>query len=205
MGYRPFESLKELLQNSQQHNTHNTASDNEVDLFKKAMADVKEIKEFQEIPYKKPRKRVVGGKPTKEMEDIYKILYDIVKGKRAIPLHLTQEYIEWTDPELSREIVMILHSGQLSVQDYIDLHGYSLEEAKIELREFLKTSILKGYRCVKIIHGRGLRSKEGPKLKKSVMRWLEGEFRGWAMAYVTARACDGGTGAIYVLLKDKVN
>lgn len=205
MGYRPFESLKELLQNSNQHNIHNTPSDNEIDLFKKAMADVKEIKEFQEIPYKKPRRRVIEEKPHKEIEDVYKILYEIVNGKRAIPLHLTQEYIEWTDAGLSREIAMILHSGKLSVQDYIDLHGCSLEEAKIELREFLKTSILKGYSCVKIIHGRGLRSKEGPKLKKSVMRWLEGEFRGWAMAYVTARACDGGTGAIYVLLKDKVN
>jgi DNA-nicking Smr family endonuclease len=67
----------------------------------------------------------------------------------------------------------------------------------------LKDSFRKGLRCVKIIHGRGLRSPLGPVLKTAVIKWLSGRYRKSIIAYVTARQCDGGLGALYVLLRKK--
>jgi DNA-nicking Smr family endonuclease len=57
--------------------------------------------------------------------------------------------------------------------------------------------------CIKIIHGRGLRSVKGARLKHVVVQRLSGHFRRDIIAYVTARQCDGGLGALYVLLRKK--
>ncbi len=203
MGYRPFEALSDLLKGIPHRHSGEDVREDGDDLFRRAMADVREIKEFRKIPYRRPRRPPVRRQGRDEIEEVSQILSEIVAGTRPIPLHLTQEYIEWTDRDLTGEITKMLHQGRLSVQDYLDLHGYSIEEARIMLRDFLRRSILKGHRCVKIIHGRGLRSKEGPKMKKAVTGWLEKDYRGWIMAYVTARAEDGGTGAVYVLLRKR--
>ncbi|MBF0554323.1 MAG: Smr/MutS family protein [Nitrospirae bacterium] len=86
------------------------------------------------------------------------------------------------------------------MQDYLDLHGYTLEEAEIMAGEFIRDSVRRRLRCVKIIHGRGLRSPSGPVIKDALMRWLTGR-RKYVKAFATARGCDGGLGAVYVLLK----
>jgi DNA-nicking Smr family endonuclease len=54
---------------------------------------------------------------------------------------------------------------------------------------------------VKIIHGRGLRSPRGPVLKEKLIKRLSGKYRKHVVAFVTARQCDGGLGALYILLK----
>jgi DNA-nicking Smr family endonuclease len=59
-----------------------------------------------------------------------------------------------------------------------------------------------GSRCLMIIHGRGLKSHEGPVLKNCVVNWLSsGILSSYVLAFCSARPCDGGTGAVYVLLK----
>ena len=65
---------------------------------------------------------------------------------------------------------------------------------------FFTDAIKKGHRCVKIIHGRGLRSRAGPVVKHAVIKLLSSRYRKKIIAYVTARQCDGGLGALYVLL-----
>ncbi|MFZ6006914.1 MAG: Smr/MutS family protein, partial [Nitrospirota bacterium] len=122
-------------------------------------------------------------------------------GKKPIALSDTQEYVEWINPDYSAEIVRKLHEGRFSVQDFLDLHGFTVEEAEAETERFLKNSLKKGFRCVKIIHGRGLRSPKGPVLKEVIAQWLSSRYRKHVMAFVTARQCDGGLGAIYVMLK----
>jgi DNA-nicking Smr family endonuclease len=76
-----------------------------------------------------------------------------------------------------------------------------VDEAEQELEKYIKESIRKGYRCIKIIHGRGLRSPKGPILKEAVISWLTGRYRKNVIAFVTARQCDGGLGALYILLR----
>ena len=92
-----------------------------------------------------------------------------------------------------------LRRGQYRVQAEIDLHGLTVAEAKQALREFLSEALDRRLRCVRIIHGKGLRSgHRGPVLKgvvSSVLRRV-----GAVVAYVSARQVDGGTGAVYVLL-----
>ena len=122
-----------------------------------------------------------------------------------LPIHLpdTQEYVEWIDPAFRDDIILSLHEGRFSVQAYIDLHGFIVPEAEEELDDYITHSQKKGFCCVKIIHGLGLRSVKGARLKGAVVKRLSGHFRKDIIAYVTARQCDGGLGALYVLLRKK--
>jgi len=71
-------------------------------------------------------------------------------------------------------------------------------------RRFLKEALSSGKRAVLIVHGRGLSSPEEPVLKTKVKEWLtSGRWRKWVMAFTSARACDGATGATYVLLRQR--
>ena len=96
-------------------------------------------------------------------------------------------------------MVRKLRRGDYRVQGEIDLHGLTVAEAKQALREFLAQALLRQWRCVRIIHGKGLRSgRRGPVLKSMVGAMLRKV--GPVLAYVSARQVDGGTGAVYVLL-----
>jgi DNA-nicking Smr family endonuclease len=171
-------------------------------VFNEAMMGVQEIKEFRDIPVKqKKTSSACTYEHTSSDQEALKSLEELVKGRGAINLPDTQEYIEWINQDYRENIVKKLHKGQYSVQDCLDLHGIIIEDAEREVKSFLKDSIKKGYRCVKIIHGRGRRSVKGPVLKKALAAWLLGRYRKKIIAFVTARQCDGGLGALYVLLR----
>ena len=92
-----------------------------------------------------------------------------------------------------------LRRGEYRVQGELDLHGLTVPQAKQVLREFLTEALARDWRCVRIVHGKGLRSgHRGPVLKGLVAALLRR--LGPVLAFVSARAVDGGTGAIYVLL-----
>ncbi|MGE5237898.1 MAG: Smr/MutS family protein [Chloroflexota bacterium] len=171
------------------------------ELFQEAMADVREIREFREIPFDvRPR---IPVRAAKTEDDGLTALTDIVSGRRRVNICDTGEYIEWRRPRTRKDVTERLHRGQFSVQDFIDLHGMCLTEAEEALDAFFKGAVSKGYSCVKVIHGRGLRSPRGPVLKEAVQNWLQGAFRKWVLAYATAKDCDGGLGATYVILKPR--
>jgi len=206
-SHRPFEGLKGLLKDEHTASVKEHApckdtkgTDNDGELFREAMSGVREIKAYRELPCRPPQRHAIKDQYDPERE-AKNILNDIIFGKRAIPLQDTTEYVEWVNPSYRKELPRLLHEGRFSVQDFIDLHGYGVDEANDALGLFLKESMTNRKNCVKIIHGRGLRSREGPVLKSAVTRWLRKEFRKHVIAYVTARACDGGLGAIYVLLR----
>ncbi len=116
----------------------------------------------------------------------------------------TDEYLEWRSPFLDSLTFEKLKRGEFSVKAVLNLRGLFLEEAKIAFEEFMKEALLYGYNCVLIIHGRGLASREKPVLKQAVKTWLtKGTYRRYVLGFVTARPCDGGAGAIYVLLSSK--
>ena len=169
-------------------------------LFREAMKEVQEIKEFRELPVRgskttaQPGKRRIADEPLRELEEI-------IQGKKAVRLSDTQEYVEWVNPHYHKEIIRELHEGRFAVQDYIDLHGCVLGEAETVLLDFMTEARRKRFRCVKIIHGRGLRSPGGPVLKKAVIDWLTTRYRKYVIGFSTARPNDGGLGALYVLLK----
>jgi DNA-nicking Smr family endonuclease len=102
-------------------------------------------------------------------------------------------------PEVQPTVLRRLRRGEYRVQREIDLHGLTVAEAKQALRQFLIHALEEQVRCVRIIHGKGLRSgHRGPVLKSTVGAVLHRT--GAVLAYVSARPVDGGTGAVYVLL-----
>ncbi len=105
-------------------------------------------------------------------------------------------------PGLSRQILRRLRRGEWLIQAELDLHGLTKAEAKIELAEFLHECKHQRLRCVRVIHGKGLRSpNREPVLKLHVRHWLTQ--RDEILAFVTARPVDGGGGATVVLLKGR--
>jgi DNA-nicking Smr family endonuclease len=98
------------------------------------------------------------------------------------------------------QVMRRLRRGLYPVEDELDLHGLSQAEARYRLTEFIEISRDAGRRCVRIIHGKGYRSgARGPVLKTAVNLWLRHHLD--VMAFASARAIDGGTGALYVLLR----
>lgn len=206
-AYQPFKDLKKVLERTRESipaqpvalKKSEPLSDEE--LFRNAMKEVREIKEFRELPV--TQKTIVPRyKCTSSDYEALKNLEEIVSGQRPFNLPDTQEYVEWVNEEYHSEVVRKLHKGQFAIQDFLDLHGLIVEEAEEEVDRFLRNALKRGLRCVKIIHGRGLRSPQGrPVLKESLLRWLLGRYKKNIIAFVTARQCDGGLGALYILLR----
>jgi DNA-nicking Smr family endonuclease len=93
-----------------------------------------------------------------------------------------------------------LRRGVWSIQQHLDLHGLTVEEARPATSQFLKFCVHHGLRCVRIVHGKGLGSRNGePVLKKKVAGWLAQ--RDEVLAYCQAPLSEGGSGAVLVLLR----
>jgi DNA-nicking Smr family endonuclease len=98
------------------------------------------------------------------------------------------------------QVMRRLRRGFYPIDDELDLHGLSQMAARGRLAEFIARSRDRGCRCVRIIHGKGNRSgARGPVLKTAVNLWLRRLPD--VMAFASARAMDGGAGAVYVLLR----
>jgi DNA-nicking Smr family endonuclease len=101
---------------------------------------------------------------------------------------------------LGRDVLVKLRRGHWVVQGEIDLHGMTRSDAHDELADFLDAARASGWRCVRVIHGKGLSSpNREPVLKGKVRRWLAQ----WddVLAYCEAQPHAGGSGAVLVLLK----
>jgi DNA-nicking Smr family endonuclease len=98
------------------------------------------------------------------------------------------------------QVMRRLRRGLYPTEDELDLHGLNQAAARDRLADFIAHSRDSGRRCVRIIHGKGYRSgARGPVLKTAVDLWLRRHPD--VMAFTSARAIDGGTGAVYVLLR----
>jgi DNA-nicking Smr family endonuclease len=141
----------------------------------------------------KPRSRLrnitaplVSGLPTDEATSA-----EIVTGGEALSFQRAG---------VRTQVMRRLRRGLYPIDDELDLHGLSQTAARDELAHFIARSRDRGCRCVRIIHGKGYRSgARGPVLKTAVNHWLRLNLD--VMAFVSAREIDGGTGAMYVLLR----
>jgi DNA-nicking Smr family endonuclease len=98
------------------------------------------------------------------------------------------------------DVLKKLRRGEWSVQCDLDLHGHTADEAHDALADFLDEARQRGYRCVRVVHGKGLTSpNKEPVLKGKVRRWLSQ----WneVLAYCEAPQHAGGGGAVLVLLR----
>ena len=110
------------------------------------------------------------------------------------------EPLRYLKDGIAPKLLLKLGRGQFSVRDELDLHQMTAAVAKDAISRFLAECKGRGHLCVKIIHGKGLRSKhDGPVLKGLTDRLLR--LRGDVLAFRSARYNDGGSGAVIVLLK----
>ena len=130
-------------------------------------------------------------------------LHNLVAGSIDMDFTFSDEYMEGSITGLSKNIMRKLKQGKFPIQAHIDLHGLTKKDAENVVRSFLIKSHQRGLRCVLIVHGRGLNSPDSiPVLKERLPAWLNrGPARKIVMAFSSAQPYDGGTGAIYVLLR----
>ncbi|PID77783.1 MAG: hypothetical protein CSB21_03555 [Deltaproteobacteria bacterium] len=135
---------------------------------------------------------------------IERALSNLVKYGKGFDISKTPEYDESTGAGVPSRIAEKLHSGDFSIQAYIDLHGFSSEEAEIEINRFLKESFALNRNAVLIVHGRGLSSPGEPVIKNKVKKILASNYwRRRIYACASAEKTDGGTGGTYVLLRNR--
>ncbi|MGD9765568.1 MAG: Smr/MutS family protein [Candidatus Binatia bacterium] len=130
-------------------------------------------------------------------------LSDLVAGAAEFDIANSVEFVEGAVAGLDPRLVRRLRAGDFAYQAHIDLHGLTAEEARATVDRFLSDAYRKGHRCVLIIHGRGLNSKDQvPVLKSRLAGWLtRGTWARCVLSFTSARPCDGGAGALYVLLR----
>ncbi len=103
-------------------------------------------------------------------------------------------------PGIGLDVTRRLRRGDWSIQGEIDLHGLRREEAREALAAFVREAHRRGWRCVRVVHGKGLGSPgKAPVLKGRVQGWLVQKSE--VLAFVQARGDEGGAGALVVLLK----
>ncbi len=210
--FKSFQDLKTLLENKpfsfpECHHTHHIDHreeqhpELEEEVFKKAMEGVRPISRDNYVE-RIFQMELPESSRNKEDAEILEKLKDLVKYGRGFHVADTPEYIEGTNYHVHPTVAKRLHEGDYSIQAFVDLHGLLAEDAKEVFEKFLKWAVTAGKTGVLIVHGRGLSSPSEPVLKKKVVEWLtRGPWRKWVAAYSSARICDGGAGATYVLLR----
>lgn len=142
-----------------------------------------------------------SGRPEEESAEVAR-LRDLVDRGEGFVVSDTPEYMEGVGCLAPPQITARLHRGDFAVQGHVDLHGLTVDTAREVFDDFLRESILAGKRTVLVIHGRGLSSPADPVLKTKVAEWLcSNRWRKWVVAFTSARMCDGGSGASYILLR----
>lgn len=111
----------------------------------------------------------------------------------------TDDSLSYTRSGVGADVVRKLRKGHWTIQDQLDLHGLRRDAARDALGAFLRSATRRGLRCVRIIHGKGLGSvNKEPVLKQKVRNWLVQKEE--VIAFCQAKASDGGSGALVVLL-----
>jgi DNA-nicking Smr family endonuclease len=173
------------------------------DLFLESMADVTPISQDR-YAKKGPGARIQEKPEDLDEAEALLRLTNLVRYGEGFVVEDTPEYVEGTWHTVHPEVAKRLHRGEFSIQSHIDLHGCSADDAKRVVDEFLRESIRTDRRAVLIVHGRGLSSPVKPVLKTKVLEWLTSSpWNKWVIAFSSARTCDGGAGATYVLLRKR--
>jgi DNA-nicking Smr family endonuclease len=138
--------------------------------------------------------------PKQRQRDEQQVLIDCLSDEfNGDHLLETDDTVSFKRPHLGQDVLQKLRRGQWSVQAQIDLHGLRRDQARDAVSLFLKTCVQHHKRCVRIIHGKGLGSKnQQPILKERVKHWLIQKEE--VLAFTQARGNDGGAGALIVLL-----
>jgi len=172
-------------------------SEEDLALFRDAVGEVKSVADDRIAPTPPRRSPPAARSAERDDRSVMAALLDELSDADFLE---TGEHLAYAQAGVQKSVVKKLRSGRYAVQSEIDLHGLTVAEAKTELGEFLVEAQQRRHLCVRVIHGKGLRNADGPpRLKPAVNAWLQRNRH--VLAFCSARVQDGGTGAVYVLLK----
>ncbi len=172
-------------------------NDNKADddrLFRDSIGEVRRVTHDRDLSRPAPPAPV----PTFSRQDEAVVVSELLQyDPEQLDVECGEE-LQWAKDGIRPKTRRRLRQGRYSVADELDLHGLRSEQAEQAILEFIAWSFDQQHTCVRIIHGKGLRSRIQPKLKTltaKLLRRIPG-----VLAYSSARPVDGGTGAVYVLL-----
>jgi DNA-nicking Smr family endonuclease len=168
-------------------------------LFELSIGPVTPLKEAQQQRVLLEAQRPAPEPRQREADEREVLLQALSDDFDVESLLETDETLSYRRQEISPEVVKKLRRGHWALQAQIDLHGMRRDQAREALGHFIQDSAKRGMRCVRVVHGKGNGSPgREPVLKSRVRRWLVQKNE--VLAFVQARACDGGSGALRVLL-----
>jgi DNA-nicking Smr family endonuclease len=177
----------------------NDDRDHDVRTFREAMRDVRRLRPTTERPTLKPKPPARARFTRADQAEVLK--ESLLPPGDEVVLS-TGDELNFRRPHIQEAVLVKLRRGQYAVDAEIDLHGMTGAEAKNALREFVSEAVQRRLSCVRIIHGKGRGSgPRGPVLKNVVNQWLQRIDH--ILAFGSARRVDGGSGAVYVLLRVK--
>ncbi|HEC74681.1 MAG TPA: DNA mismatch repair protein MutS [Methylophaga aminisulfidivorans] len=174
----------------------NDLDDDEFDLFRKEMRDTIRLR----------HNRLVHDKPKPVAKAVRRhIVEDALESEAfsdmfAPDLVGNEEYLEYRGPGIQHRLFTKLKHGKVHLEAELDLHGMTIAKAEPALSQFLELCHQQNIRCARIIHGKGWGSRDNkPVLKSKLNHWLRQS--GLVLAFCSATIDDGGTGALYVLIR----
>lgn len=176
---------------------HDTPPDDDDSaLFREAVGPVRPMRHDRHLARRRPPR----PRPYRSEAEDRAVVRDLMSDPFSVTDVQPGDELQFARPGLQRSVYRKLRRGQFRLDAELDLHGLTATEAAQALALFLSEAREARWRCVRIVHGKGLRSSNrGPVLKAQVAHWLA--LRDDVLAYTSARPADGGTGAVYVLLR----
>ena len=174
-----------------------TSDDDTGDSFEQAMQGVTPIAQPNRVQHGKDKP---STRPKQSLQDDEQVLVDMLSEPDDLTSIATGDELFFARSGLQHKVIKRLKRGELSIQAELDLHRLTKLEARKEVIAFLNYCQQNNLKQIRIVHGKGHGSVgKIPILKTLVNHWLQQ--RDEVLAFCSARPCDGGTGAIYVLLR----
>jgi DNA-nicking Smr family endonuclease len=205
-SFQELQRIQQHLAEQQQlHATRETARKEaerkahaEKTLFVRAAGAVKPLREQRRVHLSPEQPAPI---PFQQQLDEQRVLQEAISDEfDASTLLDVDDALSFRRPGIGMDVTRKLRKGHWTIQRELDLHGLRREDAREALADFIREAMKQGVRCLRIVHGKGLGSPgKTPVLKGKVQSWLIQKDE--VLAFVQARADEGGAGALVVLLK----
>lgn len=174
-------------------------SDEDLALFHREVGEVRPVSHDRVMPHRQP----LSSRLREQFEDPTPVLFHGLSDELESEGLETHDRLWFARSGLQPQVLRKLRRGQFRLAAELDLHGMTVAMARPALADFLQYHLLAGHRCVRIIHGKGLGTRKQPVLKNKVNSWLQQVDD--VLAFCSAQPADGGSGAVYVLLRKSRN
>ena len=191
-------ALQRQRQLDQELEAQRKKAEAEKNLFSRAVGVVKPIAHMPRAPLQAQTPQPLAFQ--QKLDDQAVLRESLSDEFDATTLLDVDDQLSFRRPGIGLDVTKKLRTGGWTIQSEIDLHGLRRDEARESLGQFIRDAMKMGWRCVRVIHGKGLGSPgKTPVLKSKALAWLIQKNE--VLAFVQAKADQGGAGALVVLLK----